>query len=387
MVTPEGHEPDVVTVGVGRAELACIAGEMGGTDTEATLREGALDRLLTPALRATDPGDLLYLIPHESLHRIPLQAAWVDGAPLIERNPVATVPSASALHNCRAKRKGRRRSMLIVADPGGGSAPLVFAREQALAVAEQFGVYQLVSGARASREYLVAALNGHQASPDILHFTAHGVFDPHQPMRSGIELADGRLTAADILGMSLDVDLVTLGACETGLGAATAGDDIIGLAWSLFCAGTPTALVSLWRVEELSATMLLKRFYAELQAGRSKAHALQAAQLWLRRLSAAEVLAHAGTARERLGGRPDFERVITEHEAWLRLTSGDHQGALALYRALRAEPTLPAAERDRLEVLELRAGVLARGRARRPVALPFSDPRHWAPFFLTGDWL
>jgi CHAT domain-containing protein len=387
VVTPEATEPKVVTVGVGSAELSNIAREMGGAATEDALREGALVSLLKPALDAAAPEDLLYLVPHESLHRIPLQAVWSDGAPLIERNPVVTVPSASALRYCRAKRKGRRQSMLIVADPGEPSAPLVFAREQALAVASQFGACQLVSGADASREYLIPALKRRPTSPDIVHFTAHGVFDPQRPMRSGIELADGRLTAADILGLSLDVDLVTLGACDTGLGTATAGADIIGLAWSLFSAGAPTALVSLWRVEELSATMLLKHFYAELQTGLSKAHALQAAQLWLRGLSAAQVLAHAATARAQLGDQPDFERIITEHEAWLRLTSGDHQGALALYRALRAEPTLPAAEHDRLEVLELRAAVLARGQTRSTVALPFSDPRHWAPFFLTGDWL
>jgi CHAT domain-containing protein len=45
------------------------------------------------------------------------------------------------------------------------------------------------------------------------HFTAHGKFEADEPMRSGMELAGGRLTAEDFLGLSLAVDLMVLGSC------------------------------------------------------------------------------------------------------------------------------------------------------------------------------
>ncbi|MEW2397107.1 CHAT domain-containing protein [Streptomyces sp. NPDC046862] len=389
VVTPEGHAPEVTKSRVTKAVLERLAQQVGGADTAEVLRDPALATLVRPALTAALPGDLLYFVPHNVLHRIPLHAVQVDGAPVIDRHPVVTVPSASALRYCRAKRKGRRRSALIVADPAGAPAPLVFAREQALAIAEEFDHCRLVSGPDASRESLIRTLRGQQDWPDILHFTAHGVYDPQAPMQSGIELSDGRLTAADILGLSLDVDLVTLGACESGVGASTAGDDMIGLAWSLFYAGTPTALVSLWRVDELSTSMLLTRFYTELQAGLSKADALRVAQMWLRGLSSADVLVHADTACRRLGDEPGFARIVREHEAWLRLTSDDFAGALALYRGLAADPALPHTERERLELLQTQTALLSRRGTGSPTAdrHPFADPRYWAPFLLTGDWV
>ncbi|WP_137951759.1 CHAT domain-containing protein [Streptomyces avermitilis] len=388
VVTPEGTAPQVAKIAVGKAALARLARRLTALGADEAFRDPVLASLVMPAVGATQPGDVIYFVPHGALHRIPLQAVHVDGAPVIERNPVTVAPSASALRYCRAKRKGQRRSALIVADPGGASAPLVFAREQALSIAGQFAPCRLLSGSAATREALTMALREPRDRPDVLHFTAHGMFNPREPLRSGIELADGQLTAADFLGLPLDVDLVTLGACESGVGADTAGDDIIGLSWALFHAGTPTALLSLWRVDELSTSMLLSRFYGELRAGRSKAHALQAAQLWLRGRTAEEASAHAASVRTRLGGDRAVECIVMEHEAWLRLAWNDFSGALALYRGLRADPALSPADRERIEVLELRATLLARkGPAGGQQRYPFADPHYWAPFFLTGDWL
>ena len=67
-----------------------------------------------------------------------------------------------------------------------------------------------------------------------LHLAAHGRFDSAAPLTSGLLLArdrehDGVLTVDEIFSLRLDADLVTLSACETGLGTLNPGDDVIGL--------------------------------------------------------------------------------------------------------------------------------------------------------------
>ncbi|MBE9214573.1 CHAT domain-containing protein [Plectonema cf. radiosum LEGE 06105] len=74
------------------------------------------------------------------------------------------------------------------------------------------------------------------------------------------------------------IDLLTLSACQTAAGDERA---TLGLAGIALEAGVNSALASLWSVDDKSTSILVKNFYANLQAGKSKAQALQQAQLAL----------------------------------------------------------------------------------------------------------
>ncbi|GGL02834.1 hypothetical protein Sme01_19520 [Sphaerisporangium melleum] len=392
-VTADAAEPHIVTVPVTRDEIRELAGAAHATLADeraglgAHLADDRLVRLLAPVAGWAAPGDVVYLVPHDALHLLPLHAVPADGRPLIDRNPVALVPSASVLRYCQAKRRPRRDSVLVVADPPA-EHPLAFAREQALAVAHEFGDRQMLTAASASRAALLAALAAPGPAPDVLHFATHGVFDPEEPMRSGIELADGRLTAEDILGLRLEVDLVTLAACQTGVSERRPGDELIGLTRALLYAGAPSALVALWRVDELSTSMLFARFYAELRAGVSKAAALRRAQLWLRDRTVADVLDHARDAHARLAGAPRAQAVLRLEEARLRRAAGDLAAAAGLYAELMTCPDLAEEQRGAAEVGMLRTRLTMDTGIEPDFSIPaFADPYHWAPFTLIGDWL
>jgi CHAT domain-containing protein len=76
---------------------------------------------------------------------------------------------------------------------------------------------------------------------------------------------DGLLEAWEIMNLDLKADLVVLSACESGRGRVGAGEGVIGLSWALFVAGSPTAVVSHWKVESASTTRLLLEFHRNLQ--------------------------------------------------------------------------------------------------------------------------
>ena len=122
----------------------------------------------------------------------------------------------------------------------------------------------------------------------ILHFATHGLVDEDSPELSQIFLSkseeeDGNLFAGEIFNLRLNADLVTLSACEVGLGKASKGEGLIGLGRAFLYAGAKNLVLSLWRVSDESTARLMIFFYTQKFATNksSYAEALQEAKLQL----------------------------------------------------------------------------------------------------------
>jgi CHAT domain-containing protein len=123
-----------------------------------------------------------------------------------------------------------------------------------------------------------------------IHFASHGLLADKmgmatQPVLVLSEVNDepdsNLLKFSDILELKLNADLVTLSACETGLGELRTGEGLIGLARAFMYAGSSSVLVSLWKVEDQSTSLLMELFYRGLKRGLSKAEALRQAKIEL----------------------------------------------------------------------------------------------------------
>ena len=122
-------------------------------------------------------------------------------------------------------------------------------------------------------------LKEHGPKAGKLHIAAHGVFRADNPMFSSLKLGDSWLNLVDIFNLKLGAELTTLSACETGMSALYEGDELLGLTRGFLYAGTPSLVVSLWRVNDRSTTLLMKRFYEGLLDGLSKPEALRQAAI------------------------------------------------------------------------------------------------------------
>lgn len=99
-----------------------------------------------------------------------------------------------------------------------------------------------------------------------LHFATHGIVNESKPSLSKIFLTpsdgeDGSLYAGEIYNTKINADLVTLSACETGLGKMVKGEGIVGLSRALQYAGASNLIVSLWEVDNIATSKLMIRFY------------------------------------------------------------------------------------------------------------------------------
>jgi len=122
-----------------------------------------------------------------------------------------------------------------------------------------------------------------------------GLPDPLESVAAGTRIYDGLASAGEVIReWDLDAELVTLSACETGLGRDVQGEGYVGFAHAFLQAGARSMLVSLWRVDDRATSLLMRRFYGnwlgkrgetdapELERPMSKADALQEAKQWLR---------------------------------------------------------------------------------------------------------
>lgn len=102
-----------------------------------------------------------------------------------------------------------------------------------------------------------------------LHFATHGIVDESNPELSRIFLhpstpdEDGSLYSGEIFNLQLNAKLVTLSACQTGLGKIFKGEGVIGLSRALVYAGAEKIMVSFWNVPDQSTADLMKNFYQQ----------------------------------------------------------------------------------------------------------------------------
>jgi CHAT domain-containing protein len=264
-------------------------------------------RLIEPILSWSQEGDILWIVPHDALHYIPLHALKVEGRYLIERNPVCFTPSASIMKYCRNNRKDKLDTALILADSRGN---LPLAGEEAWVVADLLNTIPHI-GSAATKSRLLELLQNGREEFDVLHFACHGSFCFDQPLKSGIQLApendngrgtesdaDSTLTAEEIFKLSIPANVVTLSCCESGVNANRPGDELIGLTRALIYAGAASIVVSLWQVVDVSTRFLMERFYRELLGGRNKAEALQRAQLHVMNMQGPSVITFDDTSKE-----------------------------------------------------------------------------------------
>jgi CHAT domain-containing protein len=221
------------------------------------------------------------IVPHGPLHYVPFNVLSEHGRPLFERFGIRLLPSASVLKFMAPTAAGRHPRMLVVGNPrlDAPDADLQHAEDEARQVARLFrGHAEVLIGGHATE----TAVRRRAPGVGYLHFATHGHFDSRQPLASSILLArdaehDGRLTAADLYGLDLDADLVTLSACDTGLNRIGSGDEIVGLTRGFLFAGARSIVASLWKVDDLATAALMRSFYAAFALG-DKRRALAEAQ-------------------------------------------------------------------------------------------------------------
>ena len=280
----------------------------------------------------------VYLIPDGSLNLLPFKALMNNKRQyLAETQQIKLLTSVSDL--IKPSYSENTNKAVIFAAPDFGEStnqiktnrttateardiyfvPLKGAEVEGLAIEnliKQHQAIQLFQGIDATE----TAIN-QIVSPRFLHLATHGFFLANKPinirleragqieptvlrrlettenplMRSGLALANanlailgnkqadntnGILTALEVLALNLQgTELVTLSACETGVGDIQVGEGVYSLNRAFQEAGAKSVLSTLWSIADKQTQLFMQEFYGLILNGVSAQDALQQTQL------------------------------------------------------------------------------------------------------------
>jgi CHAT domain-containing protein len=255
------------------------------------------------------PDGILHLLPFDALHDS-------TGAFLLEERTITYAPASTVLSVLRNAKETQpaRRAFLGVGDvpyqnqgglstklnkPGGveqrlrrGFSDLFGAslhdlpqtRQEVVEISKTVGRDAVVLLGLEATE--TAFKSEPLADFKIVHLAVHGFADTQFPERSGLVLGidpksrdDGLLQVREILRLRFHADLVTLSACNTGLGKLQDEEGITNLVEAFLVTGAKAVIASLWSADDTYTLALMERFYTHIAEGQDKAAALRQAKL------------------------------------------------------------------------------------------------------------
>ncbi|CAK0752067.1 CHAT domain-containing protein [Gammaproteobacteria bacterium] len=244
------------------------------------------NQLFAPLITYIKSRELL-IIPHGVLHYLPFTALHDGKDYIIQNYAIHYLPSSGVIKYIRPTRSKNLEFILVFGNPDLGNArfDLPNAEEEARVVAKLIPNSELLVRKKATK----SAFKKFSPSFPYIHIASHGEFVADDPLSSRLLLAsddesnssltDGSLTVGELYSLRLDSDLITLSACETGLGKILNGDDMLGLTRGFLYAGSRNIISSLWQVDDAATSEIMQIFYMNLKKSQTKLEALRHAQL------------------------------------------------------------------------------------------------------------
>ncbi len=275
------------------------------------------NELLAP-IRELQTHESVIIIPDGNLHLLPFSTLHNGSRYVVETHTTSVVPAATVLHILRQRTKEQKSQQpyigvaawtqepdskkyfwgTITRSTGGPRrSDLILLPESRREVEAGRDEVDLISGAKPEKAQLLLGADATEtrfkrlplSDYRVLHLALHGYTDQEFPDRSALMFApssdsdsqadDGMLQIREIRKLHLNATLVTLSACNTGVGA-TDEVGVSNLGNAFLQAGAQSVVPSLWNIADHATAHLMEIFYKKLRYT-SNAKALRIAQLEL----------------------------------------------------------------------------------------------------------
>jgi CHAT domain-containing protein len=279
---------------------------------EATATYSALAQQLYQSLFAPIAADLpteLIIIPDEELNYIPFEALLTDAPTrigrfktypyLLKKHTISYCYSATLWKEFQEKKSNATKKLENFA----AFAPSFSNDNHSIVSLNRTlqNTFKPLKNNKAEAEEIAAIMNGktwigeaateenfvnEAANYRILHISTHGKADDRAGDYSFLafqNIPDDQenelLYVKDIYNLQINSDLVTLSACETGIGEYQKGEGVIGLSRAFSMVGAKSLLTTLWSIDDATSKDLLVDFYKKLSEGSRKDEALHNVKL------------------------------------------------------------------------------------------------------------
>lgn len=231
------------------------------------------DLVISPLLHAIGNAHEVIIFPSTVSYGLPFHAFVLEsGDYAIDHFAIQYQPSATVRMVNAARNETPTGPVLVVAVT---DETLPGVKDEVEIIGSMLPNATVLTDHRAT----VEEFRGRAAQASAVHLATHGVFREDNPAYSGIKLADGWITAADLAEVCRDASLITLSACETGMGADMGGGEIMGISQAILGAGCSSLVSSLWTADDRATVPLMADFYTHLAAGLTAPYAMREAML------------------------------------------------------------------------------------------------------------
>lgn len=220
-------------------------------------------------------GERLYILPHGPLHGLPFQALndgdqWLIDQHEIAYTPFLTMSSVGERKNDVVRPQEKPLALILVnPDTQGKKDDLIYAESEGSAISGALNNYdvKLFKKGDATKKVF------YQSAPmsSIAHIAGHGEVNSIDALASKLYLAEkdgesGVVTALDLYNIDLrKIKLLTISACEVGLGSVRFGDEFYGFQRTILSSGARSTILSLWILKDGAAERSMRAFYHQSQ--------------------------------------------------------------------------------------------------------------------------
>jgi CHAT domain-containing protein len=279
--------------------------ELRAGKEDKALAHKLFEELLRPVSHYGDKRDLI-IVPDGPLHLLPFSALQDDQGYIVQTHTIDVAPSSTvfALLDQRTKKEAaparpylgvaawtqptdtRNPVLRLVSGPAKSQlAPLPDSKIEVETIAKDLPKPStILLGSEATEGNFKSHVLD---STSVIHLALHGYVDLDYPDRSALVFApdltgadDGLLQVREIRALHLKAKLVTLSACNTGVGPVQESG-VDNLVNAFIEAGADTVVSTLWELEDHSTEHLMANFYLQLAAHKRKVDALRSAQVEL----------------------------------------------------------------------------------------------------------
>jgi CHAT domain-containing protein len=265
-----------------KSVVAPLEADIKGIDTLIFALDGALHYVPFATLRCADAaGKTVFLVQRYDVAVTPSIQMFLQparpAAPPARQMLLVDDPVYDRLDPRLAKlpvADTGQKSLALVRDADSGATlpRLPGAAREAATIASLLsaGSVDRLEGFAANRDRF---LNSNLDRYRLIHIATHARTDSEIPQASALILStvdeageevDGRVLAADFIGLRLRAATVVLSACDTALGKRVAGEGLIGLQYVVLARGARSVISSLWPAIDRATADLMVKFYSLL---------------------------------------------------------------------------------------------------------------------------
>lgn len=260
-------------------------------NTSAISESGKLlfEKILKGPLGNFDSENLT-IIPDGELHYLPFDLLEENGSYLLETKSIGYGNSVTSLLELKEKESSKTNEMLALAPSFSGAVAVNSDRQFGKLLynddeVQKIGTY-FDSETVFEKEATLTNFKVNASRFNIFHLATHASANDEYPDYSYLAFTEVNDSAEsnilyikDLYNTSLNADMVTLSACQTGIGKLQKGQGMMSLSKGFFYAGAKSLVNTLWKINDKSTVKLMEYFYEGLSKGYSKSEALRKAKL------------------------------------------------------------------------------------------------------------